>query len=207
MSTTASSYTGTGAGKWLSEKDNERGILAVWMVIFTEACLFVAFFASYFMLGNNKHRWAVDKPPSVRYALILLVILVSSSFVMEWGKSQLEKGRPHMARIILLITFLMGLVFLGLQGYEYLNDWKSFTPVSDSYGSIFYTITTFHAAHVVVGLLVILFVLFLPKVGRLSDSPYRPYHVATLYWHFVDVVWVFVVIILYVIPNGIAHVG
>lgn len=205
MSTTVSSYTGT--GKWLHEKDHDRGILAIWMVIYTEACLFVAFFSSYFMLGNNKYRWAVDKPPAVRYALILLVILLASSVVIHFGEKQLKKGEVHKARIYLIVTFIMGLGFLCLQGYEYLTDWAKLTPVSDSYGSIFYTITTFHAAHVIVGLLLILFVMFLPRVGKSSVSPYRPYHIAAMYWHFVDLIWVFVVLILYVIPNGIAHVG
>lgn len=205
MSTTASSYTGT--GKRLVEKDYDRGILAIWMVIYTEACLFIAFFSSYFMLGNNKHRWAVDKPPAVRYALILLVILLSSSVVIHLGEKQMKKGNMRNARLLLIGTFVMGLGFLCLQGFEYLTDWAKFTPVSDSYGSIFYTITTFHAAHVVVGLLMILFVMFLPRVGESSTSPYKPYHIASMYWHFVDLIWVFVVIILYVIPNGIAHVG
>lgn len=204
MSTTASSFTG--AGKRLTQRDRDRGVLAVWMLIFTEASLFVAFFSSYFMLGNDKHRWAVDKPPDLKYALILLVILVSSSFVMHYGEMQIKKHRHLKARIILAITFVMGLGFLALQSFEYLSHWRELTPDSDSYGSIFYTITTFHAAHVVVGLLVILYVLFLPHASDSPDSPYRPYHVASLYWHFVDVVWVFVVIILYAIPNGISNV-
>lgn len=204
MSTTASSLTGT--GKRLVERDYDRGILAIWMVIFTEASLFVAFFSSYFMLGNNKDRWAIDEPPAIKYALILLAILISSSVVIEYGERQLRKHNFLKARIILIVTFIMGLCFLGLQGYEYFNNWKIFTPDSDSYGSIFYTITTFHAAHVIVGLLFILFVMFLPRVGESPKSPYRPYHIAALYWHFVDLIWVFVVIILYGVPNWIVNV-
>ena len=204
MSTIASSYTGT--GKRLVEKDYDRGILAIWMVIYTEACLFIAFFSSYFMLGNNKDRWAVDKPPDIKYALILLAILLASSFVIHYGEHQVKKGKPRKARFLLVITFVMGLGFLALQSFEYLSHWGKLTPESDSYGSIFYTITTFHAAHVVVGLLLILFVMFLPRASKSSVSPYRPYHIAALYWHFVDVVWIFVVIILYAIPNGISNV-
>jgi heme/copper-type cytochrome/quinol oxidase subunit 3 len=204
MSTTANSFSDT--GKKLLERDRDRGTLAVWLLIFTEASLFVAFFSAYFMLGNDKHRWTIDKPPELMYALILLAILVSSSFVMHYGERLVKKHRHREARIILAVTFLMGLGFLALQSFEYLSHWRHLTPDSDAYGSIFYTITTFHAAHVVVGLLMILYVLFLPNASESPDSPYRPYHVASLYWHFVDVVWVFVVIILYAIPNGISHV-
>lgn len=202
MSTTAGAFTGRDYK--LLEKDRDRGTLAVWMLIFTEASLFVALFSSYFMLGNNKDRWAVDKPPTLGYALVLLAILVASSFVIHWGEIQVKKHKYRKARIIMAVTFVMGLAFLALQAFEYLADWTNLSLQSDPYGSIFYTITTFHAAHVVVGLLMIGFVLFLPHNSDSPDSPYRPYHVASLYWHFVDVVWVFVVIILYAIPNGIA---
>lgn len=202
MSTTAGAFTGRDYE--LLEKDRDRGTLAVWMLIFTEASLFVALFSSYFMLGNNKDRWAVDKPPKLGYALILLAILVASSFVIHWGEIQVKKRKYRKARIIMAVTFVMGLAFLALQAFEYLADWTNLSLQSDPYGSIFYTITTFHAAHVVVGLLMIGFVLFLPHNSDSPDSPYRPYHVASLYWHFVDVVWVFVVIILYAVPNWIA---
>ena len=75
------------------------------------------------------------------------------------------------------------------------------TPDTNSYGSIFYTITTLHAAHVIVGVLVLMYVGFQPHYGFARRSPHRPYEVATLYWHFVDAVWIFVVALLYVVPN------
>lgn len=202
MSTTAGALADVGRG--IVERDRDRGILAIWMVIFTEASLFVALFSAYFLLGNDKHRWAIDKPPKIEYALFLLAILIASSFVIHWGEHEVKKGNHHKARMILAITFVMGLGFLALQAFEYLDNWKRLTPDSDAYGSIFYTITTFHAAHVIVGLLMIAYVFCLPRSSDSDNSPYRPYHIAALYWHFVDVVWIFVVIILYAIPNGIA---
>ena len=58
-----------------------------------------------------------------------------------------------MARVAISVTTLIGLVFMALQSYEYRDHWKTLTPFSDSYGSIFYTITSFHALHVLVGIL------------------------------------------------------
>jgi heme/copper-type cytochrome/quinol oxidase subunit 3 len=181
--------------------DDNRGTWGISLTIATEAMLFVCLFASYFYLENNKDRWAIDHPPKLHYAFIMLGVLVSSSFVLHFGERQLKKGRTGMARLMLGITILMGLGFLAIQAFEYLDHWKDLTPYSDSYGSIFYTITTFHAAHVVVGLILLLYTLFLPRYSPALRSPYRPYHVVSLYWHFVDIVWIFIVGLLYVMPN------
>lgn len=181
--------------------DDNRGTWGISLTIATEAMLFVCLFASYFYLENNKDRWAIDHPPKLHYAFIMLGVLISSSFVLHFGERQLKKGRTGMARLMLGITILMGLGFLAIQAFEYLDHWKDLTPYSDSYGSIFYTITTFHAAHVVVGLILLLYTLFLPRYSPALRSPYRPYHVVSLYWHFVDIVWIFIVGLLYVMPN------
>jgi heme/copper-type cytochrome/quinol oxidase subunit 3 len=181
--------------------DDNRGTWGIAVTIATEATLFVCLFASYFYLENNKNRWLVDRPPKLHLALAMLAVLVASSFVLHWGERQLKKQHYGMARLSLAIAILMGLAFLTIQAFEYREHWKDLTPYSDSYGSIFYTITTFHAAHVIVGLLMLIYTLVLPRYSPALRSPYRPYHVAALYWHFVDVVWIFVVGLLYVMPN------
>ncbi|MGA7524268.1 MAG: cytochrome c oxidase subunit 3 [Acidobacteriaceae bacterium] len=181
--------------------DDNRGTWGISLTIATEATLFVCLFASYFYLDTNKNRWAIDHPPKLPLAFVMLAVLVSSSIVLHFGEHQLKKGRVGMARLMMGVTVLMGMGFLAIQAFEYMDHWKDLTPDSNSYGSIFYTITTFHAAHVIVGLILLLYTLFLPRYSPALRSPYRPYHVATLYWHFVDVVWVFVVGLLYVMPN------
>lgn len=185
--------------------DQSRGEWAMWCTIATEAMLFVCMFGSYYYLGTNKNRWEMEYPPSLKYPFILLAILVGSSFVLEWGKKQLKKERLFASRIALWITVVMGLVFLTLQAYEYLDHWRSLAPYSDSYGSIFYTITSLHAAHVIAGLLLLCFVGVLPRYGETRGTPHRAYDAATMYWHFVDVVWVFIVTCLYVIPTFQGH--
>lgn len=181
--------------------DDNRGTWAMLATIATEAMLFVCLFGAYFFLETNKNRWAIDQPPKLRFALIMVVILVLSSFVLHWGEKQVKQQRYGAGRAALLITILMGLGFLAIQGYEYYDHWKLLTPYSDSYGSIFYTIVSFHAAHVIVGLMILTYTLVLPRYSPALRSPYRPYHVASLYWHFVDIVWIFVVGLLYVMPN------
>lgn len=178
-----------------------RGIYAVWTVITTEAALFVCFFASYYFLGNNKDRWAIDTPPKLTLALIMLAVLISSSFVMMFGERMVKQQRFLLARTSVFITVAMGVGFLVIQTFEYRDHWKTLTPFSDSYGSIFYTIVSFHAAHVVVGILMLCYLGILPTYGPSKLPPHRPFHVVTLYWHFVDAIWIFVVLLLYVIPH------
>jgi heme/copper-type cytochrome/quinol oxidase subunit 3 len=107
--------------------------------------------------------------------------------------------------VTLGITILLGLIFLALQAREYVVHWKTLTPYSDSYGSIFYTITSFHAAHLILGLLMLSYVLVLPRYAPARESPFRPYRTVALYWHFVDFVWIFIVVVLYLVPNLLVH--
>jgi heme/copper-type cytochrome/quinol oxidase subunit 3 len=77
---------------------------------------------------------------------------------------------------------------------------KELLPQEDSYGSIFYTITSFHAAHLIIGWGILAYVLFQPSLEP-DRPPHRPLHSAAMYWHFVDAVWVVIVTLLYVVPN------
>lgn len=183
--------------------DQSRGTQAMWAVISTELMLFVCMFGAYYYLGSNKDRWAIETPPELKYPLILLVVLLSSSFVLAWGERQLKKGLYGIARKALWGTVLLGFVFVGIQVIEYMSHWKKLTPYSDSYGSIFYTITSLHAAHVIIGLLMLMYVGILPQpqYGVTRRSPHNPFKTVALYWHFVDVVWIFIVALLYVAPH------
>jgi cytochrome c oxidase subunit III len=181
--------------------DQTRGIQAVWFLICTESMLFMSMFGAYYYLGNNKDRWAIEKAPHLVYPFVLLAVLLSSSFVLHWGERQVNKERYGAARNALWFTVLLGLLFLALQGMEYASEWKDITPDTDSYGSIFYTITTLHAAHVIAGVLLLMYVGVQPRYGFARRTPHMPYQVASRYWHFVDVVWIFVVLLLYVVPN------
>lgn len=201
MSSTINIHEYTGK-KVITAVDDGRGTLAMWQVIATETALFVSLFSAYFFIGNNKSRWAVNSPGKLNFPLGELGIMIVSCLVLIWGESLVRRKNYLMARIALAITFVLGLGFLALQSFGYIEHWSSLTPYSDSYGSIYYTISFFHDAHVIAGLLMIGFVLCLPHYGPVNRSPYRPYQNVALYWYFCTVVLFFVVLILTVIPNG-----
>jgi heme/copper-type cytochrome/quinol oxidase subunit 3 len=181
--------------------DQKRGLNGMWCVITTEFMLFVCMFAAYYYLGSNKDRWADHTAPKWYLAVALLVILLASSVVLFWGEKQAEKENFLPARIALWITVLMGFGFMALQGYEYSVEWKDVTPYSDSYGSIFYSITTLHALHVIAGLLMLMYIGLMPRYGWTRRTPHKPYKTVSMYWHFVDAVWILIVLLLYIIPN------
>ena len=186
--------------------DQHRGEWAMWCVIATELMLFVCMFGSYYYLGTNKDRWAVDMPPSLKYPFFLFAILLASSFVLERGKALVERRAFGAARAALWITVAIGIGFMIVQSFEYASHWRHLTPYSDSYGSIFYAITALHGLHVIAGLLLLTYVGVLPRYGDTLRSPHRPYQTVTLYWHFVDFVWIWIVLLLYVLPHFQAHV-
>lgn len=181
--------------------DQRRGVWAMWCVIATEAMLFICMFGAYYYLGSNKDRWANENAPHLHYPVILLIILVASSFVLHWGEKQVKAMRLAAGITALWMTVAMGIVFLILQGFEYRAHWADLAPYSDSYGSIFYTITSLHAAHVIVGLLLLIYTGVAPHFAKAVRTPHKLYETVSLYWHFVDVVWVFIVLLLYVVPN------
>lgn len=181
--------------------DHHRGTSAMKLTIATEAMLFVVFFFGYFFLSNGDPRWLTEKPPKLTLALIMLAVLLASSVVLHLGERLSKKTKFGAARLAIAGTVLLGLVFLTLQVFEYRDHLKTLTPQTNAYGSMFYTITTLHALHVATGVLLLLYVLVLPKLEPVEELPFRPLHNAGLYWHFVDTVWVFIIALLYVLPN------
>src|SRR5690242_901330 len=182
--------------------DHRRGSQAMLMFIITEAMLFVMFFFAYYYLGHNAPKWPTELPKLTK-PLIMLAILLSSSVVLYGGEEASKTGAFGRARLFTAITILMGVMFLGVQYTEYAEHLKTLRPTDNAYGSIFYTITSFHAAHLVLGLLMLVYVLMLPAVhiGKAEKPPHDSLHVAALYWHFVDAVWLVIVTLLYVAPH------
>lgn len=181
--------------------DQERGHFGIWLFIGSEVFLFVMLFFAYFFLSFGDWRWLREEPPKLTLALIMLAVLLTSSAVLRWGEKQVERARYSRGRGAMAVTVLLGIAFLALSFFEYREHLRDVTPWSDAYGSVFYTITTFHVAHLILGLCMMAFVLCLPRVGATSRPPHRAYEDVAVYWHFVDTVWVFIVALLYVLPN------
>jgi heme/copper-type cytochrome/quinol oxidase subunit 3 len=181
--------------------ERRMGEIAMWMFIATEATLFALLFFAYVYLGLSQPHWPVDEDPKFKFALILAGILIASSITAHWGQLGIRRNDTARLNAGLGLTVLLGALFIGVQILEYRAHLQTLHPRDSSYGSIFFTITSFHFLHVVVGWLMLWFVLARSLAGHFSASRHLAVKNVTTYWHFVDVIWLFVVAILYIAPQ------
>ena len=174
------------------------------MFITTEATLFAALVASYFYLRfQATPEWPLGgiKTPELKLPLVMSAILLSSSVPMAWADRGIRNGHVGRLRLGLGLTFVLGATFLGLQAGEYLTKLREFTATTNAYGSLFFTITGFHGLHVVVGLLMNLFAQVRAWLGHFGRGRHLHVQTTAMYWHFVDAVWVVIMLSLYVGPH------
>jgi cytochrome c oxidase subunit 3 len=178
----------------------EPQFLGMLLFIISEVMLFGAFFTAYFFIRvvNGDHWFPIDgKDLPVAIAGVNTGILISSSFTMHWALEAARNGNRRAMRIGLLTTFLLGLTFLTVQINEYIHI--GFAPHDHAQGTIFYGLTGLHGAHVFIGLNLLLFATIRAFRGHYSAKEHRGVEVPGIYWHFVDIMWIFVYSTIYVL--------
>ncbi|HMW22575.1 MAG TPA: heme-copper oxidase subunit III [Burkholderiaceae bacterium] len=185
-----------GVAGWTSEAmGHGEGLSfgAMGWFILAEAMIFVSFLAAYWFLRLESPFWPPEGTPEIpkTLPLIMTVVLVSSSFTMHHAEALLHAGNQAGFRSWLLITLALGATFLGMSAYEWNHlIHGGFNIGSNVYGTFFFSITGFHGGHVIVGLSI--FLAGLPSALRGQAEP-GFWRTAGLYWHFVDIIWFFVV--------------
>jgi cytochrome c oxidase subunit 3 len=178
----------------------EAQFLGMLLFIISEIMLFGAFFTAYFFIRvvNDAGWFPLDGTElPVAIAGVNTAILLSSSFTMHWALEGARNGNVRAMRVGLLTTALLGLTFLTIQVNEYVH--LGFAPSDNSQGTIFYGLTGLHGAHVLVGLTLLAFATVRAFRGHFSPKEHRGVEVPGIYWHFVDVMWIFVYSTLYLI--------
>ena len=170
-------------------------------LIATEAMIFAGLLGSYFFTRAAAKEWPLGgiEAPELPRIIVFTVILLGSSVPIFWAEAGIRRGNVRVLRIGLFLSFVMGAVFLVNLGFEY--DELTFGARDNAYGSLFYAITGLHGLHVLVGLLMNLVVQAKARLGRFSEDRHVTVTVFGMYWHFVDVVWIFVFSSLYVSPH------
>jgi heme/copper-type cytochrome/quinol oxidase subunit 3 len=171
------------------------------LLIATEATIFASLLASYFFIRAISPEWplgGIEEPKLDRISLFT-VVLLASSLPLFAAERAVMRDRVDRVRRLLALSFLMGLAFLVHQAIEYRD--LHFGIHDNAYGSLFYIITGLHGLHVLVGLLMSLVVQAKAAVGRITSQRHETLRIFSLYWHFVDGVWVFVFASLYLSPH------
>jgi heme/copper-type cytochrome/quinol oxidase subunit 3 len=181
--------------------DQSRGTEAMAWFIASEVMVFVGLFFSYFYLGHLEPKWPPDSPPHLTIPIINTCILVVSCVILWWGQKVLAWERDTVPRAALGVAILLGIAFLVLSAMGYNSDIRILEPTTNSYSSIFYVIQEVHGAHLVLGVLMMLYVLLLPVIGPADRPPHRAYFNVALYWYFVTVAWLAVFCILFLVPQ------
>lgn len=188
--------------------DNQK--FAMWLYLASEVIIFTVFIAAYAVFRHNERELVHELHESLGFAGILLVsfntfLLLTSSWAMVMGLRQIQCDNVNGLVRWLGLTALLGTVFVLLQYYEYQKlaaEEVTLDFARDAYhgfGMHFYTPTAFHGAHVIVGVLWCLEVIRRARRGRYSARNYVGVEVFGLYWHFVDVVWILLFTLIYLI--------
>jgi heme/copper-type cytochrome/quinol oxidase subunit 3 len=179
---------------------NEK--LGMWVFLGSEVMFFTALIGAYIIL-RIAHPTAWKAPGEVLAVPITAVntfLLICSSVTMVKAFAAVQDGNLSGLRKWLIATVLIGSSFVGVQVYEYRElIHKGFVPSEGLYGSTFYTMTGFHGFHVTIGVICLIFVTWRAFQGRYSAKDYRGVEVIGLYWHFVDLVWIILFTIVYLI--------
>ena len=184
------------------EEGMSRGMAGMVLFISSEIMLFGGLFAGYFYVRNQAAEW----PPSGVHELdpvmggILTTILVISGIVGHAGVIGLKNGSRSLLLAGVGGALVLGSIFIGGQAYEWfkLMD-EGLTAESGTYGSTFYILTGFHGAHVIAGLAMLAVAWMRGFWGDFNPRRHLFADASMLYWHFVDIVWVFLYAILYVL--------
>lgn len=178
------------------------------MVLFiaTEATLFALLIASYWYLRfRNGPVWPPDgiEAPELTLPLVMSAILWSSSIPVHLAERGIRAGNVRRLRAGLLVGFLLGAAFLTLQvAVEYPASFDLHPPSSGAYGTLFFSLTGLHGLHVLIGLLMSVWVQVRARFGAFDAQRHVSVQNFAWYWHFVDTVWFFVLITIYVAPHA-----
>lgn len=173
------------------------GIKAIPFFILAEAFIFIAFIVSYWALRLMSESWPPEGTPHIGYVtpIIMTVLLVASSITIHFAEEKLEHNDRGGFISFLVVTIVLGAAFMVLS----INEWshlmgEGFNFSTNIYGSSFFSITGFHLSHVAVGLSLFICILIPAFRGNISKTFVKS---ASVYWHFVDIIWFFVVSQIY----------
>lgn len=166
----------------------------------SESVLFAyLLFTYYYNAVESGYAWPPGEMPRLNLSLPNTIILLISSGTVWLAERAARRNKRWLGTFWLVVTFILGCVFLFIQLLEWHS--KKFTIITDSYGSVFFTVTGFHMAHVVVGVIGLALGTAWCALGYFNERRHVPMVIVSTYWHFVDAVWLTVFFTFYITPR------
>ena len=182
------------------------GMMGMYIFLASEVMFFGSLFAMYFYLYGSHGQWPPLAPSSkpeyyvswFPIPLINTVILLSSGVTCHFAADAIAHDNRRRFFILQIATIVLGFGFEFGQLYEFINAFgRGLNLTANNFASAFFTMTGFHGAHVLGGLILLILILYRAARGQFSSQHHVGVAAVTLYWHFVDVVWIFLFGILY----------
>src|SRR5215475_9107028 len=195
-------------------QQHEASSLGMWAFLLTEIMLFGGLFVGYtvYRTAYPAGFIAGSQHLDVLLGTLNTAVLISSSLTMALAVHAAQEGHTRLLSRFVLLTMLLGLVFLGIKGYEYSLEYHeslvpavkftytgSYAPQVKLFMVFYFVMTSLHALHMLIGLSLLTVLLILSWRGRFSSAYHTPVEVIGLYWHFVDIVWIFLYPLLYLV--------
>ena len=187
-------------GPILTDADPLRSKMGMWWFLASEVMTFGGFIAVYILYRlASGGSWAeMSKHVSTLIGSINTVVLLTSSLTMVNACEAVENEDRVKTRNFLGLTVLLGILFLGFKAVEYSKEIShGFTPLAGSFWSFYYALTGLHALHMIGGIIANLILFIMASRGTLWLQKQQRVEAVGLYWHFVDVVWIFLFPLLY----------
>ena len=175
----------------------------MWVFLVSECLLFGGLISTYLIYRS---RFADGPAPGdifdIPFTSVSSFVLLMSSLTMVLSLSSLQRGDYRNTRLWLLTTALLGALFIGGQVYEFTTFLREGLGYSTSpFSSAFFTLTGFHGVHVSIGIVMLMSLYVSSMRGNLKRESSETLEIVGLYWHFVDVVWIFIFTVIYLVPS------
>jgi len=196
------------------EQQREAVTLGMWVFLATEVLFFGGMFTAY-TVYRSLHPLAfaeVSRQLNIVLGTINTAVLICSSFTMVLAVYGAQTGRRKMLTLFLALTIILGLAFLGIKFDEYYEKFREhhvpgrsfsypgpFSRQAEMFFSLYFAMTGLHALHMIIGIGILSVLIYMAWHGRFTPDYHNPVEISGLYWHFVDIVWIFLYPLLYLI--------
>jgi len=196
------------------EQQVEASTLGMWVFLVTEVLFFGGLFVTYavYRVLFPAAFGAASRELDILLGGINTAVLITSSLTMALGVRAAQLGQRRAIMTCLVLTMILGTMFLGIKGFEYYHKFaehhvpgagfrfeKEYAQHAQIFFSLYFMMTGLHALHMVIGLGILIVMFVWASRGRITAEYYSPIEISGLYWHFVDIVWIFLFPLLYLI--------